>query len=104
MARDGWLASFLELDMLSCQDCGRVEFYRPGYLTLPEVAEDPEEQDQVTCPVCGTRHSPWSTVPSAPCTAPWAGSSPRGRTAPRETEAPGPEAPLGESKEVGMRL
>ena len=24
VARDGWLASFLELDMLSCQDCGRV--------------------------------------------------------------------------------
>lgn len=51
VARDGLMASFLELDLLACDQCGKVEFYLPGPL------QQSTEEEQVTCPVCGVKHS-----------------------------------------------
>lgn len=55
VARDGLFASWLEVDVHRCAQCGRGEFYLPE---PPEIPEFPRETEEVTCPVCGTRHSP----------------------------------------------
>lgn len=54
VARDGLFAAWLEVDVHRCAQCGRGEFY------LPQPPEPPNflEEEQVTCPVCGTKHSP----------------------------------------------
>lgn len=43
-----------EVDLYSCPKCGKVELYTAGL--RPEASW--EEPEQVTCPDCGTRHSP----------------------------------------------
>ena len=52
VARDGLFASWLEVEIIRCAHCGKAEFYLPEPPELPEV-----EEDMVTCPECGTRHS-----------------------------------------------
>lgn len=55
VARDGLLASWLEVEVYRCAQCGRGEFYLPQ---PPELPADLAEEELVTCPVCGARHSP----------------------------------------------
>lgn len=55
VARDGLLASWLEVEVHRCAQCGRGEFYLPQ---PPELPADLDEEELVTCPVCGARHSP----------------------------------------------
>lgn len=52
VARDGLFASWLEVEIIRCAQCGKAEFYLPEPPELPEV-----EEDMITCPQCGTRHS-----------------------------------------------
>ena len=54
VARDGLFAAWLEVDVHRCAQCGRGEFYLPQ---PPEPPANLVEEEQVTCPVCGTRHS-----------------------------------------------
>ncbi len=54
VARDGLLAAWLEVDVHRCAQCGRGEFYLPQPPEIPSI----QEEEQVTCPVCGARHSP----------------------------------------------
>lgn len=54
VARDGLLAAWLEVDVHRCAQCGRGEFYLPQPPEIPSI----QEEEQVTCPVCGVRHSP----------------------------------------------
>lgn len=75
VARDGLFASWLEADVFRCANCGWGEFYLPE---PPEAPGAPEEE-QVTCPVCGGRHSPLISCPW--CAAREAGT---GRSAPAE--------------------
>ena len=55
VARDGLFAAWLEADVQRCAQCGWAEFYLPQ---PPELPAELVEEEQVTCPVCGTRHSP----------------------------------------------
>lgn len=55
VARDGLLASWLEVEVHRCAQCGRGEFYLPQ---PPELPGDLDGEELVTCPVCGARHSP----------------------------------------------
>lgn len=55
VARDGLFASWLEAEVFRCAHCGWGEFYLPQ---PPELPADLQQEEQVTCPVCGTRHSP----------------------------------------------
>lgn len=55
VARDGLFATWLEVDVHRCAQCGRGEFYLPQ---PPELTNWEMPQVEVTCPVCGTRHSP----------------------------------------------
>lgn len=52
----GGLSSLLmeqyEVDIYRCPRCGRIELFAPEEEVIP-----PEEQD-ITCSVCGTKHSP----------------------------------------------
>lgn len=49
---DGLFSSWLEVEIIRCAQCGKAEFYLPEPPELPEV-----EEEMVTCPECGTRHS-----------------------------------------------
>ena len=42
----------MEVEIIRCAQCGMAEFYLPEPPELPEV-----EEEMVTCPECGTRHS-----------------------------------------------
>lgn len=55
VARDGLFAAWLEVEVHRCAQCGRGEFYLPQ---PPELPADLAEEELVTCPVCGARHSP----------------------------------------------
>lgn len=61
VARDGLFSEFLEADILRCEVCGKAEFF-----ILDEEAPAPsgEEDELITCPVCGTRHSGLIGCPS----------------------------------------
>ena len=58
VARDGLLASWLEAEVIRCAQCGKAEFYLPQPPELPHLPDQEEEEELVTCPECGTRHSP----------------------------------------------
>ena len=60
VARDGLFASWLEAEVFRCAHCGWGEFYLPQ---PPELPADLQQEEQVTCPVCGTRHSPLGGCP-----------------------------------------
>lgn len=47
------LADTYEVDLFACPVCGKVELYTARFFR----EEEPEPEEQVTCPVCGTRHS-----------------------------------------------
>lgn len=50
------LAGAMELDVFSCPECGKVEFFRPS-LTKGEARNDTDpELPQVQCPSCGNFH------------------------------------------------
>lgn len=55
VARDGLFAAWLEVDVQRCASCGWAEFYLPQ---PPELTDAEMPQVEVTCPVCGARHSP----------------------------------------------
>lgn len=63
VARDGLFASWLEADVIRCAQCGMAEFYLPEPPPLPYLPDE-EEEELVTCPVCGTRHSPLINCPN----------------------------------------
>lgn len=71
-----------EVDLFSCPRCGKVELYEPQFSSQFIPEEDPEEQ--VTCPVCGTRHS--SLIGCPTCAIRMAASGQRPR--PAREEAP----------------
>ncbi len=51
-------AGMLELDILSCSACRKVEFF------LPEERDEPAPQEAaITCGVCGMKHSPAVACP-----------------------------------------
>lgn len=60
VARDGLFAAWLEVEVYRCAQCGRGEFYLPQ---PPELPADLAEEELVTCPVCGARHSPLGGCP-----------------------------------------
>ncbi|MEM5779919.1 MAG: hypothetical protein AAGU02_02095 [Lawsonibacter sp.] len=47
------LADQYEVDLYACPSCGKVELYTAQF---SQEEEPPEET--VTCPVCGSKHSP----------------------------------------------
>ena len=70
------------VDLFACPKCGKVELYTARF-----AAQPPVEEESVTCPVCGTRHSPLIGCPSCAVQAAQSGrisaspkeTSPRGR-------------------------
>lgn len=48
------LADTYVVDLYACPVCGKVELYTAASV----LAQAKDEAEQVTCPVCGTRHSP----------------------------------------------
>ena len=58
ITRDGLFSDWLEVDILRCEGCGKAEFF-----ILDDSAPSKGEEEQVTCPVCGTKHSPRSSCP-----------------------------------------
>ena len=52
--RDGWMTSWLEVDILRCEKCGRAEFFLPQ---PPELDRPGQPEETVVCPVCSTEHS-----------------------------------------------
>ena len=67
-----------EVDLYACPQCGKVELYTAAPGAWAALTDQPEAE-QVTCPDCGTRHSPLIGCPS--CAVRQAGS---GRTFPQE--------------------
>ena len=83
VARDGLFASWLTAEVIRCAQCGKAEFYLPEPPELPNIPE--EEEEPVTCPVCGTRHSPLIGCPN--CAMKQA-TSPRSRNTQTGTKPP----------------
>lgn len=50
-----------DVDVYACPQCGRVELFTAGFLTKRNVPDKPKD---VTCPVCGTKHSPLINCPN----------------------------------------
>lgn len=67
-----------EVDLYACPQCGKVELYTAAPGAWAALTDQPEAE-QVTCPDCGTRHSPLIGCPS--CAVRQAGL---GRTFPQE--------------------
>lgn len=44
------------VDLYACPDCGKVEFYTADFASLKKREE--KKQQEVTCPTCGSIHSP----------------------------------------------
>ena len=61
VTRDGIFSDWLEVDILRCEGCGKAEFFIPDESGAPKLKK---EEEQVTCPVCGTKHSPLIGCPS----------------------------------------
>lgn len=60
---DNLLAGALDVDILGCPDCGKLEFFRGDWSGL---AEDEENAiAQIKCPRCGRRHD--MDDPKCPC-------------------------------------
>ncbi|MEA4933959.1 MAG: hypothetical protein VB071_10360 [Lawsonibacter sp.] len=53
------LADQYEVDLYACPACGKVELYTANF----SVKDEPPEQT-VTCPVCGSQHSPLIGCPT----------------------------------------
>lgn len=66
------------VDLYACPQCGKVELYTAAPGAWAALTDQPEAE-QVTCPDCGTRHSPLIGCPS--CAVRQAGL---GRTFPQE--------------------
>lgn len=60
--RDGFLASWEEMEILRCEKCGRAEFFLPN--PSPDVQGQEMPEETVVCPVCGTEHSPLVGCPT----------------------------------------
>lgn len=85
VARDGLFASWLTAEVIRCAQCGKAEFYLPEPPELPNIPE--EEEEPVTCPVCGTRHSPLIGCPNCAmkqATSPLSGNTQAGTKPPWE--------------------
>ena len=80
VTRDGIFSDWLEVDILRCEGCGKAEFFIPDESGSPE----PQKEEQVTCPVCGTKHSPLIGCPSCTVRMAQSGQHPK----PSEEEAP----------------
>ena len=52
-----------EVDLYACPQCGKVELYTAAPGAWAALTDQPEAE-QVTCPDCGTRHSPLIGCPS----------------------------------------
>ena len=72
ITRDGIFSDWLEVEVLRCEGCGKAEFYIPD----PSEPKAPQEEEQVTCPVCGTRHSPRVGCPNCAVQAAQSGRIP----------------------------
>ncbi len=85
VARDGLFASWLTAEIIRCAQCGKAEFYLPEPPELPNIPD--EEEAPVTCPVCGTRHSPLIGCPNCAmkqATSPRSGNTQTGTKPPWE--------------------
>lgn len=85
VARDGLFASWLTAEIIRCVQCGIAEFYLPEPPELPNIPD--EEEEPVTCPVCGTRHSPLIGCPNCAmkqATSPRSGNTQTGTKPPWE--------------------
>ena len=71
-----------EVDLFSCPRCGKIELYEPQFSSRFIPEEAPEEQ--VACPVCGTRHSSLIGCPACAIRMAQSGQRPR----PAREEAP----------------
>ena len=76
-----------EVDLYVCSKCRRVELYAAG----PEEPLRTEENDQVTCPVCGTRHSALCGCPTCAVQAAYAPRAARPEQKQSPEPAPAPE-------------
>lgn len=52
----GWFPDMYAVDLYACPDCGKVELYTANFAAVKKQ-EDAKAQE-ITCPVCGTNHSP----------------------------------------------
>lgn len=80
---DGLFASWPKVEIIRCAQCGKAEFYLPEPPELPNIPN--KEEEPVTCPVCGTRHSPLIGCPN--CAMKQA-TSPRSRNTQTGTKPP----------------
>ena len=71
------LADTYDVDLYACQACGKVELYTAG---VSLESEEMQEESDVVCPVCGTRHSPLIGCPT--CALRGAHTPPRSPSAP----------------------
>lgn len=55
------LAVTYDVDLYACPQCGKVELYTAG---VRKKKEEPEEEPDVVCHVCGTEHSPLIGCPT----------------------------------------
>lgn len=74
-----------EVDLFSCPRCGKIELYDAQFSSQSVPEEDPEEP--VTCPVCGTRHSPRIGCPT--CAMRMASSGQRPKPSREDSSRPG---------------
>lgn len=50
------IAGAMELDVLCCPDCGKVEFFRPVLTKGEGTVYSDSSLPQKTCPGCGNKH------------------------------------------------
>lgn len=86
--RDGFLTPWMEVDILRCEQCGRAEFFLESPPPPP-----PEPEEEVTCPVCGARHSPLVNCPRCAMRGAVDRQQPRTEDAPREPKRRGQKPP-----------
>ena len=82
--RDGWMTSWLEVDILRCEKCGRAEFFLPQ---PPELDRPGQPEETVVCPVCGTEHSASIGCPACALNAAYSGRVHTASPAPDEKGA-----------------
>ena len=76
-----------EVDLYVCSKCRRVELYAAE----PEEPLRTEREDQVTCPVCGTRHSALCGCPTCAVQAAYTPHAARSEQKQSPEPAPAPE-------------
>ena len=73
------------VDLYSCPQCGKVELYDAEFRQAREREDSAVQDEEVTCPVCGTKHSSLINCPSCAL---------HGRISPPQSEKqPKPEKP-----------